>query len=173
MKKMAIPAAICLLTILCTSFQFKNFSSKDYYIIIDKSDYQLYVYDDEGWYATYPVVFGNSDLGDKLVEGDRKTPEGTFTIINKKVHEKWDRFMLIDYPTVESREKFNDRKAAGLIPQNAKIGGSIGIHGTWPHEDYQIDRYRNWTEGCISLRNKDVEELYNMITTGTKVTIRK
>jgi hypothetical protein len=26
-------------------------------IIIDKSDYELSVYDDKGWYATYPVVF--------------------------------------------------------------------------------------------------------------------
>src|SRR5687768_18234416 len=32
------------------------------YIIIDKSDYELHVYDDKGWYATYPVVFGNSSL---------------------------------------------------------------------------------------------------------------
>ena len=26
-------------------------------IIIDKSDYELSVYDEKGWYATYPVVF--------------------------------------------------------------------------------------------------------------------
>ncbi|HNC39819.1 MAG TPA: L,D-transpeptidase, partial [Chitinophagaceae bacterium] len=31
-------------------------------IIIDKSDYELSVYDDKGWYATYPVVFGNNSL---------------------------------------------------------------------------------------------------------------
>ena len=30
-----------------------------YYIIVDKSDYELKVYDDEGWYATYPIVFGS------------------------------------------------------------------------------------------------------------------
>ena len=170
---MALPAGIILLTFVCTSFSGKNVSGRSYYIIIDKSDYELYVYDDEGWYATYPVVFGNSDAGDKLMQGDRKTPEGTFTIVSKKVHDKWDRFMMLDYPTAESHNKFDNRKAAGIIPQNAKIGGGIGIHGTWPHEDYQIDRYRNWTEGCISLRNTDVEELYNMIPTGTKVTIRK
>ena len=41
-------------------------------IIIDKSDYELSVYDDKGWYATYPVVFGGKDLGDKRMEGDRK-----------------------------------------------------------------------------------------------------
>ena len=35
------------------------------YIVIDKSDYELSLYDEKGWYETYPVVFGNSSLSDK------------------------------------------------------------------------------------------------------------
>ena len=50
------------------------------YILIDKSDYELSLYDEKGWYATYPVVFGNSSLSDKKMEGDKNTPEGTFRI---------------------------------------------------------------------------------------------
>src|SRR6266550_1234903 len=61
------------------------------YIIIDKSDYELNVYDDKGWYATYPVVFGNNDLSDKKMQGDKNTPEGIFHIANKRVHDKWCR----------------------------------------------------------------------------------
>ena len=34
-------------------------------IVVDKSNYELYVYDAKGWYATYPVVFGNRSLDDK------------------------------------------------------------------------------------------------------------
>ncbi|HEU4574279.1 MAG TPA: L,D-transpeptidase [Chitinophagaceae bacterium] len=143
------------------------------YIIIDKSDYELSVYDSKGWYATYPVVFGNNSLADKKMEGDRNTPEGTFRIVSKRYHAKWDRFMALDYPNQESYEKFNQRRQRGEIPSYARIGGGIGIHGTWPHEDYQIDRYQNWTDGCISLKNSDVEELYRYIPVGTQVTIRK
>jgi lipoprotein-anchoring transpeptidase ErfK/SrfK len=142
-------------------------------IVIDKSSYELYVYDKQGWFATYPVVFGNSSLDDKKMEGDRNTPEGNFKIANKRVHEKWDRYMGLDYPTPESLEKFKERKQRGEIPANASPGGGIGIHGTWPHEDYVIDRYKNWTNGCISLKNEDVEDLYSYITIGTPVTIRK
>jgi murein L,D-transpeptidase YafK len=142
-------------------------------IIIDKSDYELSVYDEKGWYATYPVVFGNNSLADKKFEGDKNTPEGTFTINSKRVHEKWCRFLSIDYPNEESRKKFAERKKKGEIPANAGIGGSIGIHGTWPHEDFVIDHYKNWTLGCISMKNDDVTELYNYTGTGTKVTIRK
>ncbi len=142
-------------------------------IIIDKSDYELSVYDDKGWYATYPVVFGNNSLADKKVQGDKNTPEGTFHILSKRVHEKWCRYLALDYPTRESYEKFNLRKQRGEIPANASIGGGIGIHGTWPHEDFVIDRYKNWTLGCISMKNDDVKELYGFTNAGTKVTIRK
>jgi murein L,D-transpeptidase YafK len=143
------------------------------YILIDKSDYELSVYDAKGWYATYPVVFGNSSLADKKMEGDNNTPEGTFHIISKRIHEKWDRFMRLDYPTRESIEKFNQRKQRGEIPANARIGGGVGIHGTWPHEDFVVDRYKNWTMGCISMKRSDVEEIYNFSPAGTKVIIRK
>ncbi len=142
-------------------------------LVIDKSDYELSVYDDDGWYATYPVVFGNKSLADKKMEGDRNTPEGSFSITSKRIHDKWYRFMAIDYPTKDSWEKFKKRKAKGEIPKNATIGGGIGIHGTWPNEDYQIDRYNNWTLGCISMKNKDVEELYAYLPVGAKVNIQK
>jgi lipoprotein-anchoring transpeptidase ErfK/SrfK len=81
--------------------------------------------------------------------------------------------MAIDYPNRESYEKFNQRKQRGEIPANANIGGDIGIHGTWPHEDFVVDRYKNWTLGCISMKNIDVKELYSFTNSGTKVTIRK
>jgi lipoprotein-anchoring transpeptidase ErfK/SrfK len=142
-------------------------------IVVDKSDYELYVYDAKGWYATYPVVFGNNTLADKKMEGDRNTPEGSFRIVNKRVHDKWDRYMGLDYPTPASLEKFSERKRRGEVPANATPGGGVGIHGVWPHEDFVIDRFKNWTNGCISLKNTDVEDLYSYIPVGTPVTIRK
>ena len=57
-----------------------------YYIIVDKSDYELKVFDKEGWYATYPIVFGSKDLSDKMKEGDKRTPEGNFKVVLKKIH---------------------------------------------------------------------------------------
>jgi murein L,D-transpeptidase YafK len=142
-------------------------------MVIDKSDYELKVYDAKGWYATYPVVFGNSTLADKRMEGDKNTPEGQYKIVNKRYHQKWDRYMGLDYPTQQDLQKFNQRKQRGEIPQWAKPGGGVGIHGTWPNEDFVIDRYKNWTDGCISLKREDVEELYTYIPIGTPVTIQK
>ena len=143
------------------------------YIVIDKSDYKLRVYDDNGWFASYPVVFGNKTLKDKKMEGDRNTPEGTFQILDKRYHDKWHRFLLLDYPNQESWKKFKHRKERGDIPKSARIGGEIGIHGTLPYFNGVVDGYTNWTEGCISLKNHDVGELYSLIPVGTKVRIKK
>ncbi len=143
------------------------------YIIIVKSDYELKLYDNEGWYATYPVVFGSKSLEDKMIEGDRKTPEGEYHIVIKKTDPKWDKMMLLDYPTKSDYAKFNERRANGLIPKNAKIGNGIGIHGTWNHDEMAVDLYQNWTNGCISLKREDIEELYDLVPTGTKVIIQK
>lgn len=143
------------------------------YIIVDKSDYELQVYDDEGWYATYPVVFGSKSLEDKMIEGDRRTPEGTFRIVSKRPHNKWNKIMMLDYPTRESWDKFNWRKEQGIIPSTARIGGGIGIHGTWPNDNIVVDDYTNWTQGCISLRNGDIDEIFTFIKEGARVTIRK
>jgi murein L,D-transpeptidase YafK len=142
-------------------------------IVIDKSDYELHVYDAKGWYATYPVVFGNNPLADKKMEGDKLTPEGRFKIVAKRPHAKWSRFLALDYPTQEHLARFEERKRRGEVPGNASPGGGIGIHGTWPHDDFMIDRFKNWTNGCIALKNSDVQELYGYIQVGTPVTIRK
>ena len=70
-------------------------------------------------------------------------------------------------------KKFNERKAKGIIPANAKIGGGIGIHGTWPDEDFAVDGMQNWTMGCISTKNEYIRELFNILPVGTKVIIRR
>lgn len=146
-------------------------AASPYKVVIDKSDFEMRVYDEDGWLASYPVVFGKKDLADKKMEGDRATPEGTFRITAKKMHKDWGCFLLLDYPNKESVEKFKKRKATGAIPSNAKIGGGIGIHGTRPNEEYAVDRYVNWTNGCISVKYSDVFEIYEMLPIGTEVVI--
>jgi murein L,D-transpeptidase YafK len=182
-RKMKTPFYLSLMGMVAltsTSFKkAKNYSLRtatkfSYKVLIIKSKYELQIYDSSGeWLVTYPVVFGNKDMGDKMMEGDRKTPEGIFHIAMKRKHEKWNSFLSIDYPTVESYQRFNQRKAKGLIPTNARIGGSIGIHGTWPHEEFAVDTYQNWTEGCISTKNLFIQEIFSMLPVGTTVEIRR
>jgi murein L,D-transpeptidase YafK len=144
-----------------------------YYIIIDKSDYELKVYDAEGWYATYPVVFGSSDMKDKFMEGDKRTPEGHFKILLKKIHPKWGPELLLDFPNEETIKKFKERLNKGLIPAKAKMGNGIAIHATRPGEEWTVDYFQNWTDGCVSLKYSEAQDLYSYIPAGTPVTIQK
>lgn len=151
----------------------KDSTENPYYIIIDKSDYELKVYDDEGWYATYPIVFGSKDLGDKMREGDKKTPDGSFKVILKKIHPKWGPELLLDYPNEISYQRFKERKEQGLIPKNARIGNGIAIHATRPQEEWTIDNYYNWTDGCVSVKYTEMKDLFSYIPVGTPVTIQQ
>lgn len=144
-----------------------------YYIVVDKSDYELKVYDDEGWYATYPIVFGSKDLSDKMKEGDKRTPDGNFKVILKKIHNKWGPELLLDYPNEASYQRFNERKAKGILPKNAKIGNGIAIHATRPEEEWTVDNFYNWTDGCVSVKYTEMKDLYSYITVGTSVTIQQ
>jgi murein L,D-transpeptidase YafK len=150
----------------------KDSLENPYYIIVDKSDYELKVYDKEGWYATYPIVFGSKDLSDKMKEGDKRTPEGNFKVVIKKIHPDWGPEMLLDYPNPETMARFNDRKSKGLIPKNSKPGGGIAIHATRPQEEWTVDNFYNWTDGCISAKYSEMKDLYSYIPIGTPVTIK-
>jgi murein L,D-transpeptidase YafK len=149
-----------------------NANNAGIYVVIDKSDYELSVFDSTGWLLSMPVVFGVKDQGDKMYEGDRKTPNGVFKIIQKRNHNQWKKFMLLDYPTKADVAKFNERKKQGLIPKNAKIGNGIGIHGCKKGEDFAVDTYKNWTNGCISLKTADIYDLFEMLPLQTVVTIQ-
>jgi len=174
MKRFPAFLLVAILFTVNTSFKPTLPGSSDYYIVIEKHKYEMTVFDaNDNPIIIYPVVFGNKDLGDKMMKGDRKTPEGTFHIVAKKPHPKWNKFLALDYPNEESIQKFNVRKAEGQIPANAEIGGEIGIHGTWPHEDFAIDQYQNWTMGCVSTKNQYINQLFNTMAIGTRVIIKR
>lgn len=138
---------------------------------IYKSRYELELWDSLGLWMTYPVVFGSNEMKDKMMEGDRMTPEGKYKIIHKKIHPQWGHFLLLDYPTPADLQKFEQRKQAGMIPQNARPGGGIGIHATRRNEDRFVDWYYNWTLGCVSTKREYAKELYELLPVGTVVTI--
>lgn len=142
-------------------------------ILIDKSDFRLCVRFNEQILKEYPVVFGKNPVDDKLRQGDDCTPEGKFNMITKYPHQYWSKFIWLNYPNEDSWKKHNAAKKEGRIPGDARIGGEIGIHGVPKGMDYLIDIRNNWTLGCVSLKNKDIDELYPFVTKFTIIEIRQ
>jgi len=165
---------IVIPAVLNRKFNMDTINTDSIFLKVLKAKNRLQVYHKGKLLTAYKCVFGPYNLLQKQREGDRRTPEGTFTIQTCKDHEKWDKFMLIDYPNAESRRIFEDNKRKGLIPQGAAIGGLVGIHGIWRDGDNVIDLKHNWTDGCVSLKNSDVEELARIVKPGvTQITIIK
>jgi len=143
------------------------------WILVRKAAHTLSLFEGDQLLRTYPVVLGKQPSGPKLYQGDHRTPEGEYHIVLKYFHPYWERFMGLDYPTPMNREVYSWSRDTGLLPVRGRgvpgIGGAIRIHGT---EDESLNRRGvNWTEGCISLFNRDINELYDLLPIGTRVVI--
>jgi murein L,D-transpeptidase YafK len=145
--------------------------SKATVILVHKASRKLTLYEGLTPIKTFPVVLGNDPYNDKLCQGDTCTPEGVYRIRAKYPNKRWDYFIWLDYPNTQNWLKFARAKKAGQLPPDAEIGGDVGIHGT---EDPSRNLEGiNWTKGCISLLNQDLEEIYPLVTDKTLVVIKK
>jgi lipoprotein-anchoring transpeptidase ErfK/SrfK len=142
-------------------------------IVVSKSQYRVGLYYRKQLIRSYKAVFGPNPMNNKCMEGDRCTPEGGFKITNKNPASKYNKFMLLSYPNDSAYQRFNKLKASGKIPSTARIGGDIGIHGIWKGGDDMIEMGIGWTDGCVAIKNKDIEELFSLVGVGTKVTIKR
>ncbi len=141
------------------------------WIHIDKINYLLEVIDGETIVKTYPISLGKDPFHRKLHQDNATTPEGIYRITNLQPRATYYKAYDINYPneTDENRYKLSIlenqiSRNEGVIPG---IGGEIQIHGGYDEVG------QNWTAGCITLRNTDMDELFNHSKIGkdTKVII--
>lgn len=142
-------------------------------ILVRKAARTLSVYYKDELLITYPCVLGFDPVGDKMQEGDGKTPEGKFAVRAMYAHKSWSYFIWFDYPNEVSRTRFNQRKKSGAIPADATIGGEVGIHGVPAGRNDLIEKSSDWTLGCISLTTENITDLYKSISTKTSIEILK
>ena len=131
-------------------------------IVVSKMDKRLIIYRHGRPFKTYEIGIGRNGLADKRRAGDGATPEGSYRVIKKKAESRYQKALLLDYPNDEDTRRFLRLKKRGLIPKRAGIGGSIEIHG---------DGKDGMTSGCISLENRHMEEVFEMVPLGTPVAI--
>lgn len=149
-------------------------------IFIYKEKRRLYVMQDNVLVRDYPVALGLQPTGDKEKRGDGKTPEGDFAVCVKEPMGRFSKSLGLDYPDRKHAERgyfsgllspaqFKDvlkaHEKRSMPPANTPIGERIAIHGGGAHQD--------WTDGCIALYDSDFEELFNIASVGTKVSIRR
>ncbi len=128
-------------------------------IVVHKAARRMYLVAGDEVIRAYDIDLGFAPEGDKLFEGDGKTPEGAYRINFKNPNSNYYLSLGISYPSNRDR---SEAAALGKSP-----GGDIFIHGT-PTGKL---RAKDWTYGCIAVTNKEVEEIFAMVETGTPIFI--
>lgn len=123
----------------------------NYRLVVNKSKLTLSLYLNGKLVKVYPVGIG--------VKG-YPTPIGKFKIINKLIHPVWYSPHGGVYPYGNVKNILGTRWMGISSPGD-------GIHGTTQPESIG----KKSSEGCIRMHNKDVEELYDLVTIGTPVVI--
>lgn len=161
-----------------------------YEIEISKTDRQLRVIAGDRAIRAFHIAAGKNTRGGKRKLGDSRTPVGTYRIVDFKHDSKFHFFMQLNYPNaLDAWHGYRDQVIDGLEyrqiitairnnhlpPQHTGMGGYIGIHGLGEvtGEKLEIHAGLNWTEGCIALKNDEINELRRYVSLGTRVVIRE
>ncbi len=130
-------------------------------IVVNKSARNMYLLHHSDILESYRFDLGFAPVGDKQVEGDGRTPEGTYLIDRRNPNSRFHLSLGISYPNAQD---IAEARALGKSP-----GGDIFIHGQ-PNA-FKADG-PDWTWGCIAVKNREMEDIYAMVRTGTLISIR-
>lgn len=116
---------------------------------------------------SYQVSLGKNPIGNKIKEGDGRTPEGKYIIDARNEKSEFFLSLRLSYPNSADRTK---AKKNGISP-----GGNIFIHGLPNGKSWMFWKYnkkRDWTNGCIAVDNDEIKEIWRLVPDGTPIIIK-
>lgn len=129
-------------------------------IIVNKGAREMHMLHHDRVLKSYKVNLGFAPSGHKEFEGDGKTPEGEYFIDRRNPNSNFHLSLGISYP--------NEADIAYATAHGKAPGGDIFIHG----EPNVLAVLRSdWTAGCISVTNREMEDIYAMVRDGTPITL--
>ncbi|HEV2862491.1 MAG TPA: L,D-transpeptidase [Pyrinomonadaceae bacterium] len=147
-------------------------------LLVRKKERRLVLYDGEAAVRVYRMVLGSAPEGDKVRQGDGRTPEGDFYVCVKNDKSRFHLSLGLSYPNEAAAERglrdeiINRKQYERIVravrnkqrpPWDTALGGEIMIHGGGTGGD--------WTLGCVALENQHIEELFKVLPMGTPVRI--
>jgi murein L,D-transpeptidase YafK len=135
-------------------------------LVVNKGERQLLAYSHGQLLRSYRVSLGREPIGPKVREGDRKTPEGNYLIDSHNPKSSFHRALHVSYPSAADVMR---AEAGGYKP-----GGEIMVHGIHNGLGWigKVQRFVDWTVGCIAVTDQEIEELYRIVPDGTRIEIR-
>lgn len=135
------------------------------HVVVDKSERRLRLIANGEVFREYSIALGFSPQGQKLKQGDGKTPTGEYVLDWRNPQSDFYRSLHVSYPTPDQISK---AQREGRDP-----GGAIMIHGQPNGSSFEgfAKITRDWTAGCIAVSNAEMDEIWRHVNDGTKITI--
>ena len=135
-------------------------------IVVYKSKREMLVYSNGQLLKIYKISLGRQPIGHKEFEGDKKTPEGIYSINDKNPNSGYHKNLGISYPDNDDLE--NARRFG------KSAGGDIKIHGIRNGIGFigKFHRLFDWTLECIAVTDQEIDELYRAVKIGTYIEIK-
>lgn len=149
------------LALTACSSKFKKYHGPEVTRVqVVKNRRKLYVFHHMTLLEDYKIHLGNVADGPKQFRGDGKTPEGTYVIDRRNPRSKYHLSLGISYP--------NEHNVAYARAMGRDPGGDIFVHGG-PNKGDKGGK--DWTAGCIAVKDGQMENLYAMVRLGTPIDI--
>lgn len=136
------------------------------HVIVNKGHKLMFLMKDDKVIRKYWIALSDKPVGHKQYEGDKRTPEGTYTLDYIKENSVYYRAFHISYPNSEDIKR---ARAMGKRP-----GGMIMVHGQPSNRSEYHDSVQrsDWTNGCIAILNPEMDEFISLVDPGTPITIQ-
>jgi murein L,D-transpeptidase YafK len=134
-------------------------------VIVEKSQRRLRLVRDGEVLREFPISLGFEPVGDKVREGDNRTPEGSYLLDHRNVDSDYFLSIRISYP---SPRDIRESQMRGEPP-----GGQIMIHGQPNEPKFSPGYYASadWTNGCIAVSNAAMIDIWLMTAPNTPIEI--
>ncbi|WP_245580452.1 murein L,D-transpeptidase family protein [Anaerobiospirillum succiniciproducens] len=135
-------------------------------VVVYKQYHQMMLYKNNQVVRKYWIALSDRPQGHKIQEGDRRTPEGTYTLDYVKENSYYYRAFHISYP--------NPQDIANARKRGVSPGGMIMVHGQPPSnsEYHETVQRSDWTNGCIAILNPEMDEFISLVDPGTPIEIK-
>jgi len=156
-----IALALVVVGLSGCSSKFKTYDGPEItHVVVNKGARKMYLLHHDKVLESYKFDLGFAPVGHKTERGDGKTPEGTYVIDRRNPNSDFHLSLGISYPNAADRAQ---ARARGKNP-----GGDIFIHG---RPNKKKGTGPDWTAGCISVKDREIEWIYAMVRNGTPITI--
>lgn len=134
-------------------------------VLVHKAERRLELIRDDAVLRSFRIALGLSPVGHKQREGDFRTPEGRYLLVERNPRSEFFLSIRISYPDERDQRA---ARVAGYAP-----GGAIMIHGlpNTPSRTPEYYRRTDWTNGCIAVSDADMVDIWLMTARNTPITI--